>query len=165
MKVAILVLLVAYVAAQAPVKPAPAAKSKWLCCDQNSMWVPTWGTKCGSGRRMQAMTEKACPKTLTAPKRRAQAIVHPVSPACTNFTVKRRLQAVVRRHTRVRICKKKLGIWCSYGWKTDRSKSYTRCCRYANRRVQAVVPKKTYKCPVNIEGLQCFLNNTNKPCA
>merc|ERR1719469_568314 len=110
MKVAILVLLVAYVAAQAPVKPAPAAKSKWLCCDQNSMWVPTWGTKCGSGRRMQAMTEKACPKTLTAPKRRAQAIVHPVSPACTNFTVKRRLQVVVKpqRRMKVKECKNKI---------------------------------------------------------
>merc|ERR1711912_85888 len=32
----------------------------------------------------------------------------------------------------------------------------------ARRRLQAVV---TYKCPVNIEGWQCFKNNTNKKCA
>merc|ERR1712151_127515 len=30
------------------------------------------------------------------------------------------------------------------------------------RRLQAMV---TYKCPVNIEGYQCFKNNTNKKCA
>merc|ERR1711998_398181 len=33
----------------------------------------------------------------------------------------------------------------------------------AKRRLQAVVVK--YKCPVNIEGWQCFKNNTNKKCA
>merc|ERR1712151_945503 len=32
----------------------------------------------------------------------------------------------------------------------------------ARRRLQAVVK---YKCPVNIEGYQCFKNNTNKKCA
>merc|ERR1719409_193022 len=31
----------------------------------------------------------------------------------------------------------------------------------ARRRLQAVV---TLKCPVNIEGIQCFKNNTNKKC-
>ena len=34
----------------------------------------------------------------------------------------------------------------------------------ARRRLQAVVAT-TYKCPVNIEGYQCFKNNTNKKCA
>merc|ERR1712151_1099806 len=29
------------------------------------------------------------------------------------------------------------------------------------RRLQAMV---TYKCPANIEGIQCFKNNTNKAC-
>merc|ERR1712138_295415 len=32
----------------------------------------------------------------------------------------------------------------------------------ARRRLQAVVT--TLKCPVNIEGIQCFKNNTNKKC-
>merc|ERR1712025_1104853 len=32
----------------------------------------------------------------------------------------------------------------------------------ARRRLQAVV---TWKCPVNVEGWQCFTNNTNKKCA
>merc|ERR1712100_40212 len=35
------------------------------------MWVPRWGTSCSkSGRRMQSVVEKACPKTLAVPKRR-----------------------------------------------------------------------------------------------
>merc|ERR1712195_93335 len=33
----------------------------------------------------------------------------------------------------------------------------------ASRRLQAIV-KPTLKCPVNIEGIQCFKNNTNKAC-
>merc|ERR1712166_421718 len=137
-------------------------------------WLPKWATSCGSGRRMQAMVnEKACVKALTAPKRRAQSIVHPVSPACTDFTVKRRLQMVVNHNVgpkvHVKVCKKKLGVWCSVGWKTNRDKSYARCCHYVSRRLQKkvapkpVAPKSTNKCPVNIEGRQCFLNNTNKP--
>ena len=119
MKIAILVLLVAYVAAQAVVvKPT----NKWMCCLQDNMYVPSWASKCPTTtRRLQAMVEPYCTKQLAAPKRILQAIVHPVAPGCTDFTAKRRLQAVV--------------------------------------------VKKTYKCPVNIEGYQCFKNNTNKKCA
>merc|ERR1712060_507069 len=112
MRVAIaLVLLLAYVAAQAPVP-----QKKWMCCTKDGMSEPLWTDKCGS-RRMQAMVEPYCPKKLTAPKRILQAIVHPVAMACTNFNGRRRLQAVV-----------------------------------------------TLKCPVNVEGIQCFKNNTNKKC-
>ena len=122
MKIAILVLLVAFVAAQAPVKPAPVAK-KWMCCMESDMYVPRWDSKCPTTatRRMQGMVEPYCTKKLAAASSRIlQAIVHPVAPACSTFN--------------------------------------------ARRRLQAVVPKKTYKCPVNIEGYQCFKNNTNKKC-
>ena len=116
MRVAIaLVLLIAIncVASQAIVP-----SKKWMCCKQDTMYVPTWAVSCGGGRRMQAMVEHYCTKRLETPKRILQAIVHPVAPKCTNFTGARRLQAVV----------------------------------------------VTYKCPVNIEGVQCFKNNTNKKC-
>merc|ERR1711874_835617 len=69
MRFIIAALLVAYVAAQAPVA------SKWLCCVKNGMVEPTWGTKCAT--------------------RRLQAVVHPVAPACGNFKAGRRLQAPV----------------------------------------------------------------------
>merc|ERR1711868_11087 len=69
MRFIIAALLVAYVAAQAPVA------SKWLCCVKNGMVEPTWGTKC-AGRRLQAVvTDKHCPKRLAAPKRILQAPV------------------------------------------------------------------------------------------
>merc|ERR1712178_323602 len=87
MKVAIICLLVAYVATQAP--------QKWICCEQNSMWVPTWGTKCGSRRRLQAIVEKACPIQLSDKKNRMLQAAHPTIPACTNFSAKRRLQKAV----------------------------------------------------------------------
>merc|ERR1712124_162494 len=92
MRVAIIALLIAYVASQAPV-----ATKKWICCKEaNNMVAPRWDTACPkSGRGMQAMVEPYCPKQLAAPKRVLQAVQHPVAPACTNFNARRRLQAVV----------------------------------------------------------------------
>merc|ERR1712188_50643 len=132
-----------------------------MCCEnktQGNMWLAEWGTKCpgnGGKRRLQAVVEKACPKQLSVKARRLQAIQHPVSPDCTNFNAKRRAQ-----HVRVRICQRlhrRLRVVirvkrCPRGTTMDHRKSYTRCCHYANRRLQAPVPK--YKCPVNIEGQQ-----------
>merc|ERR1712224_1169891 len=95
MKVAIIALLVAYFASQAPVAPAPAAKEKYICCEQGDMWVPTWATKCpGKGRRLQAMVEKACPTKLHAASSRVlQQVQHPVAPACATKNASRILQA------------------------------------------------------------------------
>merc|ERR1712139_316160 len=55
----------------------------------------------------------------------------------------RKLQRVVVRPSvpRVRVCKKKTGIFCAIGWKTDRTKSYARCCKQITRRLQKIVVK------------------------
>merc|ERR1711998_616828 len=131
----------------------------------------------------QAMVEKACPKKLLNPKRVLQSVEHPASPQCTNFSASRLLQAVVAPSSpkvRVRIhvkpkatvfvplragCYQKFPrLWCGSGFSTVRPKPYNNmtvnCCP-SRRRQQAV---QTKKCPVNIEGIQCFLNNTGKAC-
>ena len=113
----VIIALVVLIAMNAIAAQAVVATKKWHCCKVDSMYEPKWGTSC-SGRRLQAMTEPYCPKTLVAAKRILQAVVHPVAPGCTNFNESRRLQSVV-----------------------------------------------SFKCPVNIEGVQCFKNNTNKKCA
>merc|ERR1712025_861805 len=74
---------------------------------------------------------------------------------CCQYQNRRRTQHVVQPRVRVKICKRKTGLWCSIGWHTNRDKSYARCCQYQNRRNQAV--QKSYKCPVDVEGMQCFL--------
>ena len=111
----VIIALVVLIAMNAIAAQAVTPTWKWRCCKKDNMYETKWGTSCG-GRRLQAMTEPYCPKKLTAPQRRLQA-VHPVSPACTNLNGSRRLQAVV-----------------------------------------------SFKCPVNIEGIQCFKNNTNNFC-
>merc|ERR1711937_460305 len=93
MRVAIIALLIAYVASQAPVP-----QKKWLCCKEaNNMVAPRWDTKCPTtSRRLQAVVESHCPKQLKAGTRILQAVQHPVAPNCSNFSSsRRRLQAVV----------------------------------------------------------------------
>merc|ERR1711981_657626 len=111
MRFIVAALLLAYVAAQAPVA------KKWMCCVKNGMVEPQWATKCGTRRLQAVVTDKHCPKRLAAPKRILQAVVHPVAPARGNFKAGRRLQAPV-----------------------------------------------ALKCPVNIEGIQCFTNNSGANC-
>merc|ERR1711988_533878 len=178
MKIAIIALLVAYVASQAPV-----AKEKYICCEQGDMWVPTWATKCpGKGRRLQAPVEAACPTKLHASSRVLQKVEHPVAPNCATKNASRILQelSVPTSKGKVKIslnpkstvfvplragCYQKFPrLWCGSGFSTVRPKPYNNmtvnCCP-SRRRQQAV---QTKKCPVNIEGIQCFLNNTGKAC-
>merc|ERR1712224_775274 len=76
MRVAIIALLIAYVASQAPVP-----QKKWLCCKEaNNMVAPRWDTKCPTtSRRLQAVVESHCPKQLKAGTRILQAVQHPVA--------------------------------------------------------------------------------------
>merc|ERR1719387_2734734 len=87
MRVAIIALLIAYVASQAPVP-----QKKWLCCKEaNNMVAPRWDTKCPTtSRRLQAVVESHCPKQLKAGTRILQAVQHPVAPNCSNFSSSRR---------------------------------------------------------------------------
>merc|ERR1712151_1008902 len=71
--------------------------------------------------------------------RRLQAMVEPYYPARLSKQA-RRMQAVV--HPVAPACTNFTG-------------------RRRLRKLQAMV---TYKCPVNVEGIQCFKNNTNKAC-
>ncbi len=74
------------------------AMKKWLCCKNDTMYEPRWDVSCASttSRRLQGMVEHYCPKKLVvASQRILQGVVHPVSPACTNFNASRRLQGMV----------------------------------------------------------------------
>merc|ERR1712146_701841 len=136
------------------------------------MWLPTWGTACPkSGRRLQAVIEKACPKTLAVPKRRLYSndtrtrdqIKCPRTfpeKAFEKWSCCRYLTRRGRRHTMCDAKPLNLRVLQQVQHPVSHD-----CTNFnAKRRLQAVQPKK-YKCPFNIEGVQCFLNNTNKKCA
>ena len=75
--------------------------------------------------------------------RRMQGMVEQYCPAKLSRSA-RRLQAVVVSHPAPQACT-----------------NFNARRRLSVRRQQAVV---VFKCPVNVEGYQCFKNNTNKKC-
>merc|ERR1712025_926689 len=62
---------------------------------------------------------------------------------------------------RVKLCKRKTGLWCSIGWHSNYDKSYARCCQYQNRRrnqgVVHVTPRVRVKLCKRKTGLWCSI--------